>query len=112
MGTEKPWGRGCPHGFRLNFNLSYLPFNRYNLAAVWCIDLERTTVHDKKTLLVINCEEGDGVGVFVDAGNMLVIREDGNMLREVTTDWQYALHIEKSILRVTLIQCEAVVSSV
>ena len=64
-----------------------LSLNWNNLTAVWCIHLERTAIHDKKTFLVINCKEGDGVGVLVDAGNMLIIREYGDMLREVTADW-------------------------
>ena len=43
---------------------------------------------------------------------MLIIREDRNVLREITADWKNAFHIKKAVLRITLIQCKAVVSGI
>lgn len=60
--NAKEKATGHSHGFRDYFHVLFgvtLSLNRNNLTAVRCINIKRTAIHNKKTLLVINSKESN-----------------------------------------------------
>lgn len=83
-----------------------------NLTAVRIVHTDRQTAHNHQVLLIVQCEEGQSAGVVVYADNMLVVREDVQLLRVVAADRKDELVVEQAVVLISLVHGNAVVACV
>ncbi len=62
----------------------------YDHTAVRFADTDRLAAHNKKALFIIYMEEGNAPAFMVYTGNMLIIRENGQILWIIAADRQAA----------------------
>ena len=76
------------------------------------IDLHCRSIHDHRSMLQINMEEGHRITFMIQRHQKLIIREELRILRILTADRQTTQHIQKAGFLITAVDSHALISGI
>ena len=85
--------------------------NLYNFTAVWLVDRNAAVAHNEKTFFIVDLKEGN-TSLVVDGGQMLSVREDRDVLRVVTADWEAEAQCQHTGLFIAVVHGNGIVSGI